>query len=285
MRLNPTLKNVLGRTACIVMSPIIYYVLYCVLFFIWPSLDTHNTIAGILAFSIALIVIWLNVRKLAKPIRLLTIGSYLLVFAVIIFWYKVEALPRTTHLWGGYGAHDNNYQILRHCCSIGFILLASMLPIFLESTEMPRLAKLGKIWMGIAVLMLDFAAAMPNIFFSDQMADKLYIGRYRMGNFRTSIYAIGNMDNMDSPALSVFLPQDSVYTEGQHYLVRSYEQQGNLLIQPETQDTIWIEKGGASRINPDHQTLENNTSCLMRWQWQYNAWHKFKRLFHKKENE
>lgn len=278
MKLTPILKNVLVRTAYIVISPIVYYVLYHVLFLIWLWWEGHNTIAGIWAFLIALIVIWFNIRKLAKPIQLLTIGSYLLVFAVIIFWYKVEALPHTTHLWGGYGSHTDNYQILRHCCSIGFILLASILPIFFKSTETPRLAKFGKIWIWIAVLMLDFAAAMPNIFFADQMADKLYIGYRRIGNFRAPIYAIGNTDY---PVLSVFLPQDSVYMNGRHYLVRNYERQGNLLIEPETRDTIWIEKGGASRIDPNHQTIENNTSCLMRWQWQYYAWQKIKGAFRK----
>ncbi|WP_302576479.1 hypothetical protein, partial [Alistipes finegoldii] len=63
-----------------------------------------------------------------------------------------------------------------------------------------------------------------------------------------------------------------------------YERHGDLLIQPETRDTIWIEKGGA-QLNPNRQTIENNTSCLMRWQWQYYAWHKIKGLFCKEENE
>ena len=280
MHLNPILKNILIRTVYIVISPIVYFVLYHVLFVIWPSLEFHNTIAGIWAFLIALTIIWFNIRKLAKPIQLLTIGSYLLVFAVIIFWYKVEWLPFSTgFLWGSF-SHTDIYRISRLFCCIGFILLASILPIFFKSTETPRFAKFGKIWIWIAVLMLDFAAAMPNILFSDQIADELYIGRCRIGNFTTSIYAVGNKNY---PVLSVFLPQDSVYMNGRHYLVRSYERQGSLLIEPETRDTIWIEQDGASRIDPNHQTIENNTSCLMRWQWQYYAWQRIKGLFNNTE--
>ena len=81
------------------------------------------------------------------------------------------------------------------------------------------------------------------------------------------------------------IPQDSVYTFPEHYLKVYYERHGDLLIQPEkSRDTIWIEKGGA-QLNPNRQTIENNTSCLMRWQWQYYAWHKIKGLFCKEENE
>lgn len=72
---------------------------------------------------------------------------------------------------------------------------------------------------------------------------------------------------------SVLLPQDSVCSSPEHYLKVHYERHGNLLIQPETRDTIWIEKGGVW-VNPDRQTIESNTSCQMRWQWQYYAWHK-----------
>ena len=145
---------------------------------------------------------------------------------------------------------------------------------------MPQLAKFGKIWIWTAILILDFAAAMPNIYFSEQQADKLYMGFREMGDIYkyAPIYAVGIDDYFN-----VLIPQDSVHTSFEHYLKVYYERHGNLLIQPETRDTIWIEKGGVW-VNPDRQTIENNTSCLMRWQWQYYAWHKVKGLFCKEEN-
>ena len=93
------------------------------------------------------------------------------------------------------------------------------------------------------------------------------------------IYAVGIGDYFN-----VLLPQDSVCSSPEHYLKVHYERHGNLLIQPETRDTIWIEKGGVWRFR-NHQTIENNTSCQMRWQWQYYAWHKIKGLFCKDKSE
>ena len=82
----------------------------------------------------------------------------------------------------------------------------------------------------------------------------------------------------------VFIPQDSISSSHEYYLKVAYLRQDNLLIQPKTLDTIWIEKG-VVRTNPDRQTIENNTSCQMRWQWPYYIWHKIKELFCKEENE
>lgn len=171
--------------------------------------------------------------------------------------------------------------MMRILCCIGFILLASILPIFLKSTDAPRLAKFGTIWIWTAILILDFAAAMPNIYFTEEQADKLYMGCRKMETAYkyAPIYAVGIGDYFN-----VLLPQDSVCSSPEHYLKVHYERHGNLLIQPETRDTIWIEKGGVWRFR-NHQTIENNTSCQMRWQWQYYAWHKIKGLFCKDKSE
>lgn len=279
MTLNSTLKSILVRTLYIVVSPIAYWVLYRVLFLIWPSLEMHTTIDGVWMFAVALAIIWFNIYKLAKPIQLITIGTYLFVFAGLIFWYKTDDISVL-----GIGENDSilsNYLMARLFLCLGFILLASVLPIFLKSTDVPNFAKFGKVWIWTAILILDFVAAMPNIYFSEQQADKLYMGFRKMGDTYqyAPIYAVGNTYCCD-----VLIPQDSVYTFPEHYLKVYYERHGDLLIQPETRDTIWIEKGGA-RLNLNRQTIENNTSCLMRWQWQYYAWHKIKGLFCKKENE
>ena len=170
MTLNPTLKSILVRTLYIVVSPIAYWVLYRVLFLIWPSLEMHTTIDGVWMFAVALAIIWFNVCKLAKPIQLITIGTYLFVFAGLIFWYKTDDISVL-----GIGENDSilsNYLMARLFLCLGFILLASILPIFLKSTDVPNFAKFGKVWIWTAILILDFVAAMPNIYFSEQQADK-----------------------------------------------------------------------------------------------------------------
>lgn len=285
MSLNPPLKNALIRITYIVGSLVLYLFLFDYPFLFWKECNfNHYTLTGSWQFAVALAIIWVNIRKLAKSIRLLTIGSYLLVFRGLMFWYKVETLPMLFDFTPndcGFFTQQSNYRVLRILCCIGFILLASILPIFFKSTDATRYTRLGKIWIWTAILILDFVAAMPNIYYSDQMPDRLYTGARKIGKNYTCVYAIGMNDY---PVFSVLLPQDSVRTVQQHYLKVNYERHGDLLISPETQDTIWIEKGRA-RPNPYRQTIENNTSCLMRWQWQYYAWHKIKRLFCKKENE
>lgn len=277
MFLNPTLKNILIRTAYIVGS-----LLAVLILFIWsPIGEHHKTLTGIWQFVITLAVIWFNIRKLAKPIQLVTIGMYLFLFAVMMFWYKTEPFPRWFYNFLSLGGQFCNYRMMRILCCFGFILLASVMPIFFRTSQASSLAPFGKTWIWATILMLDFAAAMPNIYFTEEQADKLYMGCRKMGTAYkyAPIYAVGIGDYFN-----VLLPQDSVYSSSEHYLKVYYERHGNLLIQPETRDTIWIEKGGVW-VNPDCQTIENNTSCQMHWHWQYYAWHKIKGLFCKEENE
>lgn len=150
MTLNSTLKSILVRTLYIVVSPIAYWVLYRVLFLIWPSLEMHNTIDGVWMFAVALAIIWFNIYKLAKPIQLITIGTYLFVFAGLIFWYKTDDISVL-----GIGENDSilsNYLMARLFLCLGFILLASVLPIFLKSTDVPNLPSFGKVWIWTASL-------------------------------------------------------------------------------------------------------------------------------------
>lgn len=174
MTLNPTLKSILVRTLYIVVSPIAYWVLYRVLFLIWPSLEMHTTIDGVWMFAVALAIIWFNVCKLAKPIQLITIGTYLFVFAGLIFWYKTDDISVL-----GIGENDSilsNYLMARLFLCLGFILLASILPIFLKSTDVPNFAKFGKVWIWTAILILDFVAAMPNIYFqSNRLINYIWV--------------------------------------------------------------------------------------------------------------
>ena len=276
MPLNPTLKNVLVRTAYIVGS-----LLACLILFIGsPTEEHHKTLTGIWQFAVALAVIWFNIRKLAKPIQLITIGSYLLVFAGLMCWYKIEALPTLFDFIPddcGFFTQQSNYRIWRIFCCIGFILLASMLSIFLKSVEMPKLKRFGKIWIWTAILTLDFVAAMPNIYFTEDNSYRLYEGTLRAERHGVAIYAFANGDHF-----VVFLPQDSIHLSG-NYRQTYYIRHGNLLIQPDVQDTILLKKGG---VTPhESPTLECRTSCLIRWQWQYYAWHKIKGLFCKDKNE
>lgn len=76
MPLNPALKKILVRTAYIVGSLLLYLLLFNRPFLFWmewgyygdESYCNHYTFSGLWQFAIALAIIWLNIRKLAKPI-------------------------------------------------------------------------------------------------------------------------------------------------------------------------------------------------------------------------
>jgi len=78
MPLNPALKKILVRTAYIVGSLLLYLLLFNRPFLFWmewgyygdESYCNHYTFSGLWQFATALAIIWLNIRKLAKPIRL-----------------------------------------------------------------------------------------------------------------------------------------------------------------------------------------------------------------------
>lgn len=194
----------------------------------------------------------------------------------MMFWYKAEPFPR----WfydssdADIGIQLYNYRMMRILCCFGFILLASVLPIFSERHKrhtLPHSEKYG------------FGQPSSCWILQSQCLISITLIKWQTdySKDRGAIYAIGNRD---FPMHSVLLPQDSVCSSPEHYLKVHYERHGNLLIQPETRDTIWIEIGGVW-VNPDRQTIESNTSCQMRWQWQYYAWHKIKGLFCKDKSE
>lgn len=264
MIINPTLKRILQIVTYIVGSLFLYVVLLCC-----GGVFLPTTTLSIGQFVIPVVIIWFNIRNLSKPIQLSIIGAYLLAIAGIMLGRKIA------------GGYDWSFH-----CSVGFILVTPILTIFLQSAMVKKLERFSKIWIWTSILILDFVIAMPNIYFTDDMSDKLYVGSRKIEDDILPIYAIENPQY--SYNFSVLLPKKIVYNSESHCFERHYMQKfyhryhDNLLIQ--NNDTIYIKKRDAT-LDPSLQTIENNTRCLMRWQWQYYAWHKIKGLFYKVKNE
>lgn len=247
----------------IVGSLFLYVVLLCC-----GAVFLPITTLSIGQFIIPVVIIWFNIRNLSKPIQLSIIGAYLLAIAGIMLGSKMA------------GGYDWSFH-----CSVGFILVTPILTIFLQSAMAKKLERFSKIWIWTSILIFDFVIAMPNIYFTDNMSDKLYVGSQKIEDDILPIYAIDERFQYSYYNFSVLLPQKIVYNSENHCFERHYIQKfyhryhDNLLIQKN--DTIYIKKRDAI-LNPSHQTIENNTSCLMRWQWQYYAWQKIKGAFQNK---
>lgn len=264
MIINPTLKKIFVKIAFIAGSLFLYVVLLCC-----GGIFLPVTMLSIGQFVIAAVIIWLNIRKLSKSLQLCIIGAYLLVTAGIILKVKTA------------GGYDWSFY-----CSVGFILFAPILSIFLQSVTAKKLEHFSKIWIGISILIWDFVIAMPNIYFTDDMSDKLYVGFRKIENDVLPIYAIEKSQYIYN--FSVLQPQELIYNINNQRFERKYIQTfyqrgyDNLLIG--NNDTIYIKKCKAT-LNPSYQTIENNTSCLIRKQWQYYVWHKIKKVLYKEGND
>lgn len=274
MKLTPILKNVLVRTAYIVISPIIYYVLYHFLFLIWILQEFHITIIGIGTFFIALTVIWFNIRKLAKPIRQLFIALFVLVSASVVFWYKVEHLSWSTY---------HNVHVYMPLC---FVLLASLLPIFLRNLRAERFSISGKNALWIAVLWLDFAVAMPTVWFADEATYGIYMGRTpaaeTFSNRYWPVYGFAKTTFWgfnDTADICVLTPADSTASNYRSTFYR-HTWGSDILVDTLARDTIWLRERG-EYYDPNRKTMENIEQMRLRRQWQYNVWQKIKGAFRK----
>lgn len=269
MKLNPTLKDILVRIGCLAGS------LFAYVFVVNQLHFSHYTLCGITLFSVALLLIVFNLRPLARPIRQLFIALFVLAFASVVFWHKVEYLP-----WP-------MYRNMLVYTPLGFVLLASLLPIFLRRVQAVRLAGCGKAMLWAAVLWLDFAAAFPNVAFSELDAEGAYMGVVHVDNpdkthevpLRTFAFAHQKWGLSAAEQVDVLIPADP---EGKLYECRRYLRDRNCdyLVDTLARDTIWICERGV-RYTPNRKTMENIELAALRHQWQYAMWHYVKKRFNK----
>lgn len=276
MKLNPPLKNALIRTGCIVGSLAAYIIIMRYLGHLEFEADYEwqFSLYAIVRFVVPLLLVWLNVRKLAKPVRLGFTALFVLTYAATIFWQKAEPVA-----WNRY---FTNLVIV----GLVFVTLATLLPIWLRNVQAERLSKFSKVLMWTAVLLMDFAVAMPEIWYYDSWTDGVYVGsnivdKSASHSMKLPVYGFASetlWDVLGSVDINVMTPDSlGAYTSR----VYRHAWETNYMVDTLARDTIWIYEYDM-RYDPDRKTMTNIELMHLHRHWQYRMWHRLKWFFGKK---
>ena len=290
IKLNPTLKKILIRTGCVVGSLCVYgFLMHKIDYMeIMVEYDRYFIFCEIARFVIPLLLVWLNMRKLSKPIRSGIMALFVLNYATCIFQQRID--PKALNLF---------FMNLENVGFV-FIALASLLPIWLKDKQVDRLAVCSKIAVWTAVIWMSFAVAFPEIKFDDFRSQGAYTGIITMKNGRLYLANKDDSTDIDKPpyqqrvfafvsnwrrfgydgtyqTVQVMIPTDSTCRE---YRSRAYRRiRGeDFMINERDRDTIWLREGGAI-YNPDHNTMENIELIALRHHWQYRVWQQLRTMF------
>lgn len=274
MKLNPTLKNALVRTGCIVGSLAVYIKIMQHLEYLEFEADFEWqwTLYAIVRFVVPLLLVWLNVRKLAKPIRLGFTALFVLAYTAVIFTRKVEPT-----MW-------IRYYTALYIIGLAFVTLATLLPIWLHNVQAERLSKCSKVLMWTAVLLMDFAVAMPCIWSVDSATYGVYVGKVRVTNTkRRTAYAFATESSFggfnDIVDVNVMTPDSlGAYTNR----VYRHAWDSDYMVDTLTRDTIWIYKYD-TRYDSSRKMMTNIELIHLYRHWQYDMWHRLKRMVNKKK--
>ena len=232
-------------------------------------LDNHATIRGILHFVLTLAIVLVNTRRLARPIRRITMALLIAAFAVVVMRYKVEYMSLA------------QYREVRIIVGLVFVVVSAVELLFpiLRREQPGWLARTGKLMLLAAVLMLDFAAAFPNVAFAESDSEGVYISLTRNADKRLlQTYAFTVDRDNTFEKVNVLTPTDSI---GLTYKCAVYQHYMNddFMVDTLARDTIWLH-GIWSK--PGRKSMGNIELSALRHQWQYDMWHRLKRMCNKK---
>ena len=106
---------------------------------------------------------WLNLRKHPRTVQFLIFGGFALLLGGLIACWKlgeVEAVCKSlglTTYW-----EQRLYEYSLFLLALFVVLVSSVLPIFMKASEAEQSTKFSRCFILGAILVLDFAAAMPN---------------------------------------------------------------------------------------------------------------------------
>lgn len=227
-------------------------------------------------------IIWVNVRKLSSSAKRFIFGCFFLGLAFLVGAWKIGCIAHYEKYIIIYTDYMNQFRYWGALC----ILLASLLPIVCKQ-KCTHMAAISKIFFWVAVLLLDFVVAMPNIWEDEQQYKCLYY------NYAKNICVIKTLDvctilyGQDS--LKRF-SDDSTRFRSVHYYHADYS------------DNLWISKDGDSiylaekltgyeitRPSGESFYAANGSPYIVEWYatncWQYNAWWKLKNVFNHQRND
>lgn len=273
--MKPTLKSVLIRVLKIAASVVASIVAFTFIMTLVNKIRyPGTTLWGVLLFVVTLTIILVNMRRVIQPIKLSAVALYIAAVAAIIMWHKLE------YTWWG------PYRRMLIIPSLIAVPLSAFMPL-LRGVKAERFARAGKISLLAAVLMINFAAAFPNVSFTEYDSEGMYMGIInveaspdspRGKRLRTFGYAGQRWYGFnDIEDIQVLTPVDA---EGRMYESRTYRHawDSDYMVDTLTRDTIWLH-GMWSK--PGHRSMENIELAALRHQWQYDMWHRLKQFFNK----
>lgn len=282
IKLNPTLKKILIRICCVVGSLCAFVIFTNIIagFRFLGTLAGYQTriMGDVLAFAVPLLLGWLNLIFIDKPIRRIVTAIYVAAYATVSFLSKAEpSLWRT----------DENTLIL---IRLMFVVTASLLPIWLQNKRVERLVTFGRVAIFTAALWLDFAVAMPSLWLGESTTTGIYMGQVpdvakdpviKVGASYAFEPEIFWGYGPDSNIKVYVLESDSTGVYKGRIYHRHYR--SDYMVDASKRDTIWFCKNGLS-YDPNRKTMENVEHIALRYHWQYRVWQQLKKTLGRKEN-
>ena len=274
--MNPNLKNILIRSGCIILSLFVYkQVDYQLKANIMGGgwLEDHTTTRYALLMLAAALLIGLNIRKCSSSVKRFVFGDFLLGLSVLIGLWKCGAVQSY-----GYVLHPLYYWLLRNWGGLS-VLLASLLPLFCRAAN-PRCVKPSKIVLWTAILLFDFAAAMPNVWEYAYIDKCLYVSPEKNLYLLKTDYTCTILYGQDS--LKPYYADSTAFLSVNYHCI---DEAADLWIS-ESGDSLYFERevNRYKITRPDGETLETGSAPIGLWEsatncWQWNVWQKIKELF------
>lgn len=293
--MNPNLKNILIRSGCVVFSLFVYkQVNYQLEANIMGGgwLEDHTTTRYALLMLAAALLIGLNIRKCSSSVKRFVFGGFLLGLSVLLGLWKCgefggwSLVPPplsfywsyTLNYWTCYAPHPI-YSVLIHIWGALSVLLASLLPLFCRA-ENPRCVKPSKIVLWTAILLFDFAAAMPNVWEYAYIDKCLYVSPEKNLYLLKTDYTCTILYGQDS--LKPYYADSTAFLSVNYHCI---DKAADLWIS-ESGDSLYFERevNRYKITRPDGETLETGSAPIGLWEsatncWQWNVWQKIKNLF------
>lgn len=280
--MNPNLKNILIRSGCVILSLFVYkQVNYQLEANIMGGgwLEDHTTTRYALLMLAAALLIGLNIRKCSSSVKRFVFGGFLLGLSVLLGLWKYGAVQS----WYEYVPHPLYYWLLRNWGGLS-VLLASLLPLFCRA-ENPRCIRPSKIVLWTAILLFDFAAAMPNVWEYAYIDKCLYVSPEKNLYLLKTDYTCTILYGQDS--LKPYYADSTAFLSVNYHCI---DEAADLWIS-ESGDSLYFERE-VNRYKiprPDGETLKTGSAPIGLWEsatncWQWNVWQKIKRLFNTANN-
>ncbi|MBE6213753.1 MAG: hypothetical protein E7131_03625 [Rikenellaceae bacterium] len=238
---------------------VLYLVYIATIIVTSPDVWVEVGIDSILLLLVTSGLVWLNIRKSPTPVKQVVFAILWLVYAVMMLLFKLEG--------ESIGFSFQVYYIGRRIFAFVMILVAAILPLMIKHNPQASIARISKVALWVAVLLIDFAIASPHLYFMERshtehyysMPDDWQVGddvsEYLIRDYGL-YYLLSRVDKDDE-----FFRGEKFY-KGEDYIVNAT-----------TQDTLWIKPHYTQPVADKELKITHSSFA------RYDLWQNIKRLF------